>query len=183
MPVDHLILRNSLGHCYFKEKSEQKSEMGVVPSRKALQTELRSFYIQSPEPSLWEEWCISLFKMSSLTLSIARELPGYSLQNLWSIWFETFHTNMPRWIIFTTLKQEYSCYKLFSLMKLTFPPVMINSLAPETMMKKLALYSAGKQLFQWRMQGKKLGPSLCSEVTSNWEPLCLVGKPKAEMAL
>lgn len=97
-----------------KKRVKQKSEMGVVPSRAMTLFKLNwDPFISSPQSPPYEKNDAYLYLKCHPWpfLHGKNELPGYSLQNLWSIWFETFHTNMPRWIIFTTLKQEYSCYK------------------------------------------------------------------------
>lgn len=115
MPVDHLTPPETVSvTVILKKRVKQKSEMGVVPSRAMTLFKLNwDPFISSPQSPPYEKNDAYLYLKCHPWpfLHGKNELPGYSLQNLWSIWFETFHTNMPRWIIFTTLKQEYSCYK------------------------------------------------------------------------
>lgn len=86
------------------------------------------------------------------------------------------HINTPKCIVFTALRQQYCCYRtVFSNEIYTFFPWwLIASGTRNSKEKGSSWNSAGKQLFQWRMQGEKLGASLGSEVTSNCEPLCPV---------
>lgn len=101
------------------------------------------------------------------------EFPGYSLQKLWSIWFETSsHKYAQMHCIYcseTTILLLQNCFRQWNR---HFFPLMSGTRNSKE--KGSSWNSAGKQLFQWRMQGEKLGASLASEMTYNYEPLCPV---------